>query len=57
MSLEIRTLETTDGLYINLTDLLKLLKRVYRTTADLTVMRVFQALSEGRLADGEIEIN
>ena len=56
MKLDIRTLETTDGLYINRADLLALLKRVYRTTADLTVMKVFQALDGGTLHDGEIKI-
>ena len=48
---EIRTIETTDGLYINLKDVLSLLQRVYRTTADLTVMKLFQALNEGSLTD------
>ena len=56
MKTDIRTMETTEGLYINLTDLLTLLKRVYRTTADLTVMKVYQALKGGTIQDGEIDI-
>jgi hypothetical protein len=47
----IRTIETTDGLYINLKDVLRLLTRVFRGTFDLTVLKVRDALKDGELAD------
>jgi len=49
MEAEIRSLETTDGLFINLNDVLNMLNKVYRTTCNVTTLKVLEALRNGEV--------
>ena len=51
METEIRSLETTDGIFINLNDVLKMLNKVYRTTCNVTTLKVLEALRNGEITD------
>lgn len=56
METEIRSLETTDGIFINLNDVLKMLNKVYRTTCNVTTLKILEALRNGEITDGQSNI-
>ena len=53
METEIRSLETTDGIFINLNDVLKMLNKVYRTTCNVTTLKILEALRNGEVTDAK----
>lgn len=52
----IRTIETTDGLYINLSDILKIMSKLAWATTCLTLFILHNTLLRGELFDGKQSI-